>query len=68
MDLYGGSTDLLDIFPKCFEFLEKARKQNQKVLVHCGCGSHRSAVIIMAYLMVVNHWTLKEAYALLKEK
>lgn len=40
-----------DIFEKTNEFIYNVLKNNEKVLVHCKKGHHRSASIIAAFLM-----------------
>lgn len=38
------------------------------VLVHCGVGVSRSALVVIGYLMIKKHMTLNEAYMLLQSK
>jgi len=49
-------------FDKCFEFIEKCREENSRVLVHCHMGLSRSATICVAYVMKRTGWTLKKSY------
>jgi len=57
-----GSSDLASVFPKCFAFINGVKERKEKVLVHCAAGVNRSPSIVIAYLMFINHWTLKEAF------
>ena len=47
---------------------DQSLMENKSVLVHCAMGKSRSATIIIAYLMVTNRLSLKEAYDYVKEK
>lgn len=38
------------------------------VLVHCGVGVSRSALVVIGYLMINKHMSLNEAYTLLRSK
>lgn len=54
---------LSDIFYHCCSFIQKARYENGKVLVHCHLGVSRSASVIINYLMMCNNIEFIEAYA-----
>jgi len=49
-------------FPKCFKFMEEAKNQKGKILVHCSQGVNRSPTVVVGYLVVVEKWSLKKAY------
>lgn len=47
--------DLTQYFPRCIEFIHKARLANGGVLVHCLAGVSRSVTIVAAYIMTVTN-------------
>jgi len=49
--------------------LENERKKNSNAVfyVHCKAGKSRSATVVIAYLMKVEHWSLNKAYTYLKD-
>ncbi|CAF0762081.1 unnamed protein product [Brachionus calyciflorus] len=64
----GHSAKIIPYFDVAFKFIEKCRKANKKVLIHCLAGISRSPTLAIAYLM--KHLNLKsdEAYKFVKEK
>eukprot|EP00755_Sulcionema_specki_P028317 Sspe_Gene.89625::Locus_61356_Transcript_1_2_Confidence_0.750_Length_891::g.89625::m.89625/K21278/DUSP1; dual specificity protein phosphatase 1 len=50
------------VFHAAFRFLEKARLDGAKVLVHCRRGISRSATLVIAYLMKYQNMGLNEAF------
>lgn len=54
--------DVLSYFDEGFRFIEDAKKQKSRVLVHCFMGMSRSAAIVIAYAMKYKNWSLKRAY------
>lgn len=64
----GHGEKILPFFDVAFRFVEKCRKANAKVLIHCLAGISRSPTLAIAYLM--KHLALKsdEAYKFVKEK
>ncbi len=59
--------DIKKYFDETNKFIEKVKKQNGKVLVHCQAGISRSSTIVIAYLMNMNNITLMEAYNTVKK-
>ncbi|KAF9578200.1 hypothetical protein BGW38_006132, partial [Lunasporangiospora selenospora] len=55
-------------FPTAFEFIEHARSQGGKVLVHCQLGVSRSASLVIAYVMKSEGMTLNSAYDFVKQR
>lgn len=49
-------------FTVSHEFIEAARKENKKVVVHCEVGMSRSPTIVISYLMHHHGMSLREAY------
>ncbi len=48
--------------------LEKARKANSIVLIHCMAGVSRSVTLTIAYLMTYFGLSMQTAYQLVKDK
>ena len=51
-----------------FTFIEKQRKKNRNIMVHCQCGVSRSASIVIAYIMFDQKLGFHDALALVKSK
>ncbi|XP_050408295.1 dual specificity protein phosphatase 3 isoform X2 [Patella vulgata] len=62
------SFDLTPFFDSCAEFIHEALKNNGKVYVHCVQGVSRSATITIAYLMIKQHMTVRDALRLVRSK
>ncbi len=60
--------NMLKYLPDAFRFIEDARLNNEKVLVHCHAGMSRSVTVILAYLMKNYHHTLDSAYDFVKQR
>lgn len=48
-------------FQTFWDFVEEARKNSKKVLVHCSLGVSRSATLVIAYLMKHKGWSYPTA-------
>ncbi|KAE9550104.1 hypothetical protein FO519_006679 [Halicephalobus sp. NKZ332] len=62
------SAKLLPHFDAAYEFLETAKRSNEKVLVHCLAGISRSATLAIAYIMRSMGKTSDEAYKFVKAR
>ena len=59
------STDITLFFDQAFSFIEEARKNNQKILIHCRLGISRSPVLIIGYFIKYMGYTTEAALNLL---
>ena len=50
----NGTYPILRHFNEVFKFIEKARENNSKCLIHCMAGINRSGCLATAYYMVYN--------------
>ncbi|NWI50888.1 SSH1 phosphatase, partial [Calyptomena viridis] len=62
------STDLLAHWNEAYHFINKAKKNHSKCLVHCKMGVSRSASTVIAYAMKEFGWSLEKAYNYVKQK
>ncbi|XP_043924329.1 protein phosphatase Slingshot homolog 1 isoform X1 [Protopterus annectens] len=62
------TTDLLGHWNEAYNFINKAKKNQSKCLVHCKMGISRSASTVIAYAMKEFGWSLEKAYNYVKEK
>jgi protein-tyrosine phosphatase len=58
--------DISYYFQDAIDFIERARENNDKVLVHCVMGISRSVTIVLAYLMIVCGYTYEDAFDYVK--
>ena len=49
-------------------FVDEQRKAGRTVFVHCDAGVSRSGLVMTAYLMWREHWTVEEALKYIREK
>ena len=49
-------------------FLDDARLHSAPVYVHCKAGKSRSVMLVMAYLIHANRWTLQKSYSYVVER
>ncbi|XP_057620369.1 protein phosphatase Slingshot homolog 1 [Chionomys nivalis] len=62
------TTDLLAHWNEAYHFINKAKRNHSKCLVHCKMGVSRSASTVIAYAMKEFGWPLEKAYNYVKEK
>jgi dual specificity MAP kinase phosphatase len=53
---------------EAFEFIETAKNNNAKILVHCQLGKSRSSSILIAYFIKYLGYEWDSAYTFLKNK
>jgi len=59
---------LQEKFPTAFAFIDEARRNNERVLVHCKAGVSRSAAFVIGYLMYSEHLSLDAAHGAVRNK
>jgi protein phosphatase slingshot len=62
------TTQLLKYWDDTFKYINKAKNENGKVLVHCKMGISRSASVVVAYAMKLHHWSLPRSREFVKKK
>lgn len=62
------SSDITKYFDQAFSFIESARKNNQKILIHCKLGVSRSPALLMGYFIKYMGYTTKSSLDFLKSK
>lgn len=65
---FGQDVGIMRVFEISFHFLEQNEAMKQPVLIHCAAGANRSATLTIAWLMKRNQWTLREAWAFVRNK
>jgi len=61
-----GKTDLKRVLKKVSEFIKVDQNEAKRVLVHCQSGQNRSAVVVIALMMMNQNNTLYGAYKKVK--
>ena len=56
------------VFYKCIDFINKCKKENKKILIHCLQGISRSATITIAYLIYNNKMNVDKAFNFIQKK
>ncbi|KAF5223945.1 putative phopshatase [Trypanosoma cruzi] len=59
--------NILLLFEKAFVFIDKARKENKGILLHCFAGLSRSVTVAAAYIMRRYNVTRDEALDIIRE-
>ncbi|KAF9908622.1 tyrosine/serine/threonine protein phosphatase pps1 [Linnemannia zychae] len=68
-DMFDNGVDpLWRHIENCVAFVDEARKNNTRVLIHCRVGVSRSATIVIAYLMAHYNLSLVDAYLLVRAR
>ena len=67
-DFSSSADELNSQIDNGIAFIDRARKANSSILVHCVQGISRSSTIVIAYLMKRENMTLKEAYSHVKSR
>ncbi|XP_012586629.1 PREDICTED: protein phosphatase Slingshot homolog 1 isoform X2 [Condylura cristata] len=62
------TTDLLAHWNEAYHFINKAKRNRSKCLVHCKMGVSRSASTVIAYAMKEFGWPLEKAYDYVKQR
>ncbi|XP_060048546.1 protein phosphatase Slingshot homolog 1 isoform X2 [Erinaceus europaeus] len=62
------TTDLLAHWNEAYHFINKAKRNHSKCLVHCKMGVSRSASTVIAYAMKEFGWPLEKAYNYVKQR
>ncbi|XP_037366904.1 protein phosphatase Slingshot homolog 1 isoform X1 [Talpa occidentalis] len=62
------TTDLLAHWNEAYHFINKAKRNRSKCLVHCKMGVSRSASTVIAYAMKEFGWPLEKAYNYVKQR
>ena len=60
--------DIMQHFPAAIAFIEQAREDGGRVLVHCALGVNRSGAICAAYIMAYTRMDLLKTIKYLKER
>eukprot|EP00929_Paragymnodinium_shiwhaense_P003428 TRINITY_DN103937_c0_g1_i1.p1 TRINITY_DN103937_c0_g1~~TRINITY_DN103937_c0_g1_i1.p1 ORF type:complete len:341 (+),score=61.13 TRINITY_DN103937_c0_g1_i1:96-1118(+) len=58
----GYDSAIVDAFAIASDFIASAKHKGCKVLIHCFMGINRSATVAIASQMIIEGWTLLEAY------
>lgn len=61
-------TDLLKHWDDTFKYINRAKQEGSKVLVHCKMGVSRSASVVIAYAMKAYNWDFKTALQHVRDK
>lgn len=67
-DAAKNAQEFLTLLPAAFAFIESARNQNKKVVVHCNAGNSRSPSVVIAYLMWKYKVSFEQAHNYINEK
>ena len=64
MSIFSWATiDIRQFFDQSLSFMQDARTNGKRVLIHCQMGMSRSATLVILWLMQKRKWTLQKASA-----
>lgn len=68
LEIYDEVSFLIDseVLRKAFQFIENAKVENGRALVHCNAGLSRAPSVAIAYLMKQEHLTFDQAWEQVK--
>lgn len=64
----SGCQNLRQYFDEAIQFIDEAKADGGKILVHCQAGVSRSATVTIAYILKHSKMTVMEAYRHVKNK
>ncbi|CAL1534021.1 unnamed protein product [Lymnaea stagnalis] len=64
----NAQQNLKQYFEEAIEYIDDARQNNAKILIHCHAGVSRSATITIAYLLKHTRMAMADAYKFVKGK
>ncbi|KAG0041230.1 tyrosine/serine/threonine protein phosphatase pps1, partial [Gryganskiella cystojenkinii] len=68
-DMYDNGVDSLwKHLESCVDFVDEARRNHSRILIHCRVGVSRSATIVIAYLMAHYRLSLVDAYLMVRAR
>ena len=56
------------LFFKCINYINQAKENKGRVLIHCYKGVSRSVSVLISYLIFLNKWTYDEAFDFVQSK
>eukprot|EP00039_Didymoeca_costata_P015532 m.267030 g.267030 ORF g.267030 m.267030 type:complete len:370 (+) comp16242_c0_seq4:95-1204(+) len=60
--------DIRQFFDNTLKFLEEAKKQSKRVLIHCQMGMSRSSTLVILWIMHTQQMNLRDATNFVREK
>jgi len=63
-----NTEDIVAVFEEAFKFIDEARHNNKRILLHCRHGVSRSSTIVIGYLMKTKKWSLQDSLRFVTER
>ena len=57
VDIEGHYDQYLKLFPQWFEEIDQCLQRGETILIHCNQGEHRSATVLVSYLLSKGYFT-----------